>query len=53
MINQIILKKAGAEIIEYTTGKFIISKDEIPQYYYQILEGNVKLHCDKKLEKVS
>ena len=44
VINQYILEAKGAVIVEYNINDLIFIEDEILKYYYQIIEGKVKLN---------
>jgi CRP-like cAMP-binding protein len=44
IINELILESMGATTEQYYTGESIFSEDDIPKYYYQIIEGKVKLN---------
>ncbi|CEJ70153.1 Crp/Fnr family transcriptional regulator [Chryseobacterium oranimense] len=44
IIDQEFLKSAGAEIKYYDTDETIFYEDNLPLYYYQIVEGEVKLN---------
>lgn len=44
VINENYLISAGAEIRTYSTGAFIFHEGSTPMFYYQIVEGQVKLN---------
>lgn len=44
VINESYLISAGAEVKEYRPGEFIFNEGNTPLYYYQIVEGQVKLN---------
>lgn len=44
IINELILESLGATTEHFHTGESIFSEDEIPKYYYQIVNGKVKLN---------
>lgn len=44
VINEQILESSGATTEEYQAREMIFSEDHIPEYYYQIIEGRVKLN---------
>lgn len=44
IINEFILESVGATIEHYQPGDFIFSEDDTPKYYYQIINGKVKLN---------
>lgn len=44
IINEFILESLGASTEHYISGETIFAEDEIPKYYYQIIEGKVKLN---------
>ena len=44
IINELILESMGATIEQYYTGESIFSEGDVPKYYYQIIEGKVKLN---------
>ncbi len=43
-IEEYILKLSGGKAKEYNTGDFIFTEGSLPNYYYQIIEGEVKLN---------
>ncbi|SUX48714.1 cyclic nucleotide-binding domain-containing protein [Chryseobacterium indoltheticum] len=51
-IQEDILYSAGALAEHYSAGDYIFRKGDIPQYYYQILTGNVKLNSYKQDKEV-
>jgi CRP-like cAMP-binding protein len=44
VIDKFYLISAGAEFREYKSGEFIFYEGDPPLYYYQIIEGRVKLN---------
>lgn len=44
IINESILESMGATIEHYQPGESIFSEDDTPKYYYQIVNGKVKLN---------
>lgn len=44
MIEELTLKSFGADIEEYNAGDTVFKEGEVPQFYYQIAKGNVKLN---------
>lgn len=44
VIEETIIKSSGAKVKEYNVGEVIFSEGGIPSYYYQIIEGEVKLN---------
>jgi len=44
VIEEHYLLSAGAEIIEYMPQEFIIHEGNLSSYYYQIIEGQIKLN---------
>jgi len=44
VIDQYILESKGAIVVEYFANDLIFIEDEIIRYYYQIIEGKVKLN---------
>lgn len=44
IINEGILESLGATTEHYLSGESIFAEDDIPKYYYQIIEGKVKLN---------
>lgn len=43
-IEEQILKSSGGKVKDYNTGDFIFTEGSLPTYYYQIVEGEVKLN---------
>jgi len=43
-IDEQILKSSGAKVKDYNAGDFIFTEGSLPNYYYQIIEGEVKLN---------
>ncbi len=43
LVEDIILKSSSAELYGYQSKDFIFREGERPQYYFQIIEGEVKL----------
>ncbi|MBT2620113.1 Crp/Fnr family transcriptional regulator [Chryseobacterium sp. ISL-6] len=44
VISESILYNIGAEIRQYGPSEFIFSEGDLPQFYFQIIEGDVKLN---------
>jgi len=44
VIEETIIKSSGAKVKEYNIGDVIFSEGSAPLYYYQIIEGDVKLN---------
>lgn len=44
IINGSILESAGSVIENYQAGQIIFTEDDMPKYYYQIIEGKIKLN---------
>ena len=44
VIEEFIIKSLGAKIIDYNIGDVIFSEGGTPLYYYQIIEGDIKLN---------
>ncbi|CAM3024709.1 Crp/Fnr family transcriptional regulator [Chryseobacterium flavum] len=44
VINENILQSAGAEVRHYTPSEIIFCEGDTPNYYYQIITGEVKLN---------
>ncbi|SHJ96812.1 Crp/Fnr family transcriptional regulator [Epilithonimonas mollis] len=44
VIEETIIKLSGAKVKEYSVGDIIFSEGSSPLYYYQIVEGEVKLN---------
>ena len=44
MIEKKILKKYGAEIVEFSKGDYIFEKGTIAKYYFQIISGGIKMN---------
>ncbi len=44
VIKEEILHSVGASIKHYRTSEFIFQEGDLPNYYYQIIEGDVKLN---------
>lgn len=51
VIEESILKSLGAKIKNYDIGDVIFSEGGIPLYYYQIVEGDVKLNNEDEAGK--
>ena len=43
-IEESIIKSSGAKVKHYNAGDVIFSEHDIPQYYFQIVDGEVKLN---------
>ncbi|MCD9855873.1 Crp/Fnr family transcriptional regulator [Epilithonimonas sp. JDS] len=43
-IDEQILKSSGGKVKDYNAGDFIFTEGSLPNYYYQIIEGEVKLN---------
>jgi len=51
VINKCILESAGAEIEHYNAAEPIFLENDVPKYYYQIVDGKIKLNnynCERK-----
>lgn len=44
VIDKFILESLGAIIVNYNMSDFIFKEDDVVKYYYQILEGKIKLN---------
>ncbi len=44
MIQEKILQEYGGEVVTFKKGAYIFKKDEVAQYYYQIVSGGVKMN---------
>ena len=51
MIEELTLKSFGADIEEYNAGDTVFKEGEVPQFYYQIAKGNVKLNNVRQNKK--
>ncbi|WP_379963378.1 Crp/Fnr family transcriptional regulator [Epilithonimonas sp. UC225_85] len=43
-IEEYIIKSSGGKVKEYNAGDFIFTEGSLPNYFYQIIEGEVKLN---------
>jgi CRP-like cAMP-binding protein len=44
VINENILRSAGASMMSYSSSEYIFMEGDVPTYYYQIISGEVKLN---------
>jgi len=44
MIEEKTLKEYGSEIVNFSKGKYIFRKGSSPKYYYQVINGGVKMN---------